>query len=269
MGRIVSIALATSLLLVPATGLAESSSELLELRQGIESLNESQSVILERLKSLEALMKQGFRPSQAPAQEAGLVLRGSEDDPFTGGAEAQLILVEFSDYQCPYCRRHLKEILPQLKQEYLEGGKIKYVFRDFPLNSMHPHAIKAAEAAQCAGDQGKYWEMHERLFENARALGPIQLPDHAKGVGLDMTKFTECLDGGKYTDEVKQDMADGRAAGVSGTPTFFLAVTGDEPGTLKTLKRIVGAQSFDVFKEAIDEALSELSKGAVAKGEGG
>jgi protein-disulfide isomerase len=84
-----------------------------------------------------------------------------------------------------------------------------------------------------------------------------------------MTQFTECLDGGKYTDEVKQDVGDGRAAGVTGTPTFFLAVAGDEPGTLKTLKRIVGAQPFDVFKAAIDEALSELSKGAVAKGEGG
>jgi protein-disulfide isomerase len=269
MGRIALITLAASLLLVPGSGLAQNNSELLELRKGIESLKESQTAILERLKALEALMKQGLRPSQAPAQEAGLVLRGAEDDPFTGGAEAELVLIEFSDYQCPYCRRHFKEILPQLKREYLEGGKVKYVFRDFPLDSMHPHAAKAAEAANCAGDQGKYWEMHQRLFENARALGPVQLPDHAKAVGLDMTQFTECLDGGKYTDEVKQDVADGRAAGVTGTPTFFLAVAGDEPGTLKTLKRIVGAQPFDVFKAAIDEALSELSKGAVAKGEGG
>ena len=97
----------------------------------------------------------------------------------------------------------------------------------------------------------------------------MQLPDHAKAVGLDIAKFTECLNGGKYTDEVKQDMADGRAAGITGTPTFFLAVAGDDPGTLKTLKRIVGAQPFDTFKTSIDEALSDLSNGTVAKGEGG
>lgn len=177
------------------------------------------------------------------------------------------MLVEFSDYQCPFCGRHFKDVLPELKREYLADCKIKYIFRDFPLDSMHPHAIKAAEAAQCAGDQGKYWEMHERLFESARALGPVQLPDHAKAVGLDITEFTDCLNRGKYTDEVKHDMADGRAAGVSGTPTFFLAVAGDKSGTLKTLKRIVGVQPFDTFKTAIDEALSDLS--TVAKGEGG
>jgi protein-disulfide isomerase len=267
MRRILLMTVAVMLLL-PGNALAQSDSELSDLLKGIESLKESQGAIIDRLNSLEALMKQGLRPGQA-AQEAGLVLRGAEDDPFLGNSKADLVLVEFSDYQCPFCRRHFKEILPELKREYLSEGKIKYVYRDFPLDSMHPHAIKAAEAAQCAGDQGKYWEMHERLFENARALGPVQLPDHAKAVGLDIAKFTECLDSGKYTEEVKQDMADARAAGVTGTPTFFLAVTGDEPGTLKTLKRIVGAQPFDTFKSAIDQALSEPSDGTIAKGEGG
>jgi protein-disulfide isomerase len=257
------------LLLAPGSSHAQSSSDLSELRKGMESLKQNQDAMLERLKAIEELMKQNLRPGQPAAQEAGLVLRGADDDPFIGSAEAKLILLEFSDYQCPFCRRHFKDVLPELKREYLEGNKIKYIFRDFPLDSMHPHAIKAAEAAQCAGDQDKYWEMHAQLFDNARALGPVQLPDHAKAVGLDTAKFTECLNGGKYTDEVKQDMADGRAAGITGTPTFFLAVAGDEPGTLKTLKRIVGAQPFDTFKTAIDDALSDLSNGTVAKGDGG
>ncbi len=107
--------------------------------------------------------------------------------------------------------------------------------------------------------------MHDLLFQNTRKLGAAQLPGYAKSLGLDMTAFGQCLESGKHEAEVRQDMADGRAAGVRGTPTFFLAVAGDEPGTLKTLSRIRGAHPFATFKQAIDAALAKIEKEPAAK----
>ena len=121
-----------------------------------------------------------------------------------------------------------------------------------------------AEAANCAGEQGKYWEMRDQFFEHARALSPDALPRHAAAVGLDMALFANCLASGRYSAEVRQDYTDGFAAGVTGTPTFFLAVAGDEPGTVRTLTRILGAQPYSVFKGAIDEALAGLAKNGQA-----
>ena len=130
--------------------------------------------------------------------------------------------------------------------------------RDFPLESIHRDAFKAAEAAHCAGEQGKYWEMHHRLFANQRALGAAQLPEHAKAVGLDGGKFKECLDSGKYGARIRKDLADGNRAGVRGTPTFFIGITDSkDPNTIKGLTMIRGAQGFSGFQATLDDLLSK------------
>ena len=100
--------------------------------------------------------------------------------------------------------------MPQIEREYIKTGKLKYVARDFPLESIHPLAFKAAEAAHCAGEQGKYWEMHSRLFENQRALSLKDLPQHAQALGLDAPKFQQCLESGKYASRIRKDLADGQ-----------------------------------------------------------
>ncbi len=138
----------------------------------------------------------------------------------------------------------------------MKTGKLRYVVRDFPLESIHPQALKAAEAAHCAGDQGKYWEMFERLFANQRALGATDLRAHAAGVGLDVAKFQECLDAGKHAATVRRNLADGQKAGVRGTPTFFLGVMEGTTGKVNVLRVIRGAQQFVGFKAAIDAALA-------------
>lgn len=126
---------------------------------------------------------------------------------------------------------------------------------DFPLESIHRSAFKAAEAAHCAGDQGKYWEMHDRLFAHQRQLEPW-LP-HAKAIDLDVTAFETCLNSGKYTENVRQDMREGRKGGTTGTPSFILATTDpDDPSKVKGLTFIRGAQPFSRFKTAIDQALA-------------
>lgn len=128
--------------------------------------------------------------------------------------------------------------------------------RDFPLESIHPHAFKAAEAAHCAADQGKYWEMHDRLFAHQRNLTAGELPGHATALGLDLPKFRQCLESGRHTAQVRRDLTDGETAGVRGTPTFFLGVMEASGSTVKVVRVIRGAQPFSAFKATIDAVLA-------------
>ena len=128
--------------------------------------------------------------------------------------------------------------------------------RDFPLEQIHPQAFKAAEATRCAADQGKFWEMHYRLFANQRNLNPADLPGHAQAVGLDVPAFQSCLDSNKHAELVRAHLADGQKAGITGTPTFFLGVLGPD-SQLKVSRTIRGAQPFSAFKSAIDAALAQ------------
>jgi protein-disulfide isomerase len=132
---------------------------------------------------------------------------------------------------------------------------VRYVFRDFPLDQIHPQARKAAEAAHCAGEQGKYWEMHDVLFANQQALQPPQLSEHARTLGLDGARFDQCLTSGKHAARVSQGFTDGQAAGVQGTPGFVVAKT--RPGNSVEGALVVGAQPVDVFRRLIDQLLAE------------
>ena len=163
-------------------------------------------------------------------------------------------MIEFSDYQCPFCSRYARDVLPQIRTDYVDTGKIKYVFRDLPL-SFHKQAFKAAEAAHCAGAQGKFWEMHDTLFQNQSALAPEQLATHAKTVGVDDAQFQQCLDSGKFAADINKDIADAGAAGITGTPTFLVGVIQPGDGRVKVVKKLVGAKPYAEFKAAIDAAL--------------
>jgi protein-disulfide isomerase len=143
-----------------------------------------------------------------------------------GDPNAPVTIVEYSDYQCPFCQRHFAQVLPQL-QQYIDEGKVKYVFKDFPLTQIHPQAPKAAEAARCAGDQEAYWEMHDKLFANQQAWsGQANAVDLFKGyaeeLGLDAPAFAACLDGNKYQAVVEANLMEGVNFGVRGTPGFFI-----------------------------------------------
>src|SRR5262249_15732301 len=152
-----------------------------------------------------------------------------------------------TDYECPFCSRHFRETQPHIEKDYINTGKVKYVLRDFPLEAIHSNAFKAAEAANCAGEQEKYWEMHDRLFANQNALSLNRLPEYAQALGLDLPKFRQCLDGGKYAAKVRKDLADAQKAGTTGTPTFFIGLTNQNSSEVKTVRKIVGAQSYTAF----------------------
>jgi protein-disulfide isomerase len=164
-------------------------------------------------------------------------------------------VIEFSDYQCPFCGRYSKDTYAQIENDYVETGKIKYVFRDLPL-PFHNQAFKAAEAAHCAGEQGKFWEMHDLLFHNQTALTPEQLPAYAKDLGLSEGPFQQCLDTARFAADIKKDIADAGTVGVSGTPTFLIGVVQPGDGRVKVVKKLVGAKPYAEFKAAFDSLLT-------------
>jgi protein-disulfide isomerase len=163
------------------------------------------------------------------------------DGPAWGPAGASVTIVEFSDFQCPYCAR-VKPALKRVRETY--GDRVRFVFRDFPLVQIHPQAAKAAEAAACASDQGKFWELHDRIFDNQARLQVTDLKQHAAELGLDAAKFGECLDSGRHAADWQADLNEASGYGVTGTPAFFI-----------NGRMLVGAQPYEAFAQVIEDEL--------------
>jgi protein-disulfide isomerase len=179
------------------------------------------------------------------------------DAPFLGKEDAPVAVVEFGDYECPYCRRHFNKTLPLLLEDYVDDGKVRYIVREFPIEVLHENAFKASEAALCARDQGKYWEMHDELFRNQNDLKRADLTTHAETIGLDTAAFDDCLDGEKYVEQIKLDQRQGAEVGVRGTPYFFLGFTDpSDPTKIKVTRILKGAYPYEAFQETIELLLS-------------
>ncbi len=188
----------------------------------------------------------GMAPSGPGSDDGSGVLQGQDGgDYFMGSPDAPVTMIEYSDFQCPYCGRFVSETFPQIEQNYIDTGEAKLIFKQFPL-PFHSNAQSAAEAAECAGEQGKFWEMHDKLFGNQASLGRDSYIAWAGQLGLNVAAFQDCIDSSRYSAQIAADMQDGQSAGVSGTPSFVIN------GAL-----VVGAQPYSVFQQAIDQALSE------------
>ncbi len=183
-------------------------------------------------------------PTPTAAEDNGDVSKlspVSSSDYIRGNKNAKVTLIVVSDFQCPYCQRH-ESTVSQILEAY--PNDVRVVWRNFPLTSIHPYAQKAAEAAECAGEQGKFWEMHDKMFENQSALDDTSLKSYAKSLGLNTSKFDSCLSSGKYTEKVNKQAQEAQLAGISGTPGTFVN------GTL-----VKGAYPLETFKGIIDELL--------------
>ena len=177
----------------------------------------------------------------------------ADDDPVMGDEDAPVTIIEFSDFQCPYCGKFFSDTLPSIEKYYVNTGKAKLVFRDFPL-PIHPNAESAALAAECAHEQGQFWAYHDYLFSNQADLSDANYKKWAEDLGLDTAKFNDCLDSKKYLSEVQADMADGQSYGVAGTPAFFI-----------NGKMVNGAQPYEMFQQEIDAALSAAGGSSVVE----
>jgi protein-disulfide isomerase len=223
------------------------------IRADLERVREELAAMRAELRSLRELLQRLAAPPQAAARVAATVTTG--DNPSLGRRDAPVTIVEFSDYQCPFCRQFVSTTLPAIKSAYVDSGKVRYVFRDFPIDHIHPYARKASEAARCAGDQGKYWQMHDLLFQNQQSLAPDQLPGLGSKLGLDATAFNACLSSSKYAGAIQQNYGDGSAAGVRGTPSFVIGRT--RPDDRVEGVPVVGARPLTEFRQEIDRLLSE------------
>ncbi len=200
-----------------------------------QKLRDNMSKTLEDLKAKHKVVV-ALEPPELPRIEV------EAKGPARGPANAPVTIVEFSDFQCPYCGREVP-VIERVMKEY--DGKVRLVFRHYPLD-FHPFAQKAAEAAACAQEQGKFWELHDKMFGNQTKLAVEDLKGYAKSVGLDPSKFDKCLDSGEKKAMVEEDQKAGSAAGVNGTPAFFIN------GLF-----INGAQPYEQIKQAVDRELKK------------
>ena len=215
----------------------------------------SEEILDEALAKLELKILQNQLPTKQPTVTAPVKI-SADNDPIIGNADAPITIIEFSDFQCPFCARFHTQTLPSILEEYVEQGKVKLVFRDFPIQSIHPNALPASVAAECANEQGKFKEMHDILFEKQNEWNKLETSNtlstfsqYASNMQLNQDEFDSCLTSGKYIEEIKNDLNDGREYGVSGTPGFF--VGNDQIGYVE----LKGAQPFDSFKKVIDAQL--------------
>ena len=215
--------------------------------------NVSQEELQEAISKLELRMLQEKLPSEQPT---GPVRISADNDPIIGNPDAEITIIEFSDFQCPFCARFHIQTLPAIMDEYIEKGTVKLVFRDFPIQSIHPNAVPASVAAECANEQGKFKQMHDILFErqnqwsNLETIYAMELfNQYASEIQLEQEQFSSCLSTAKYVKEIQNDLNDGRTYGITGTPGFFI---GNEQIGFTELK---GAQPFESFKKVIDRQL--------------
>lgn len=233
---------------------AQSTSNVEALRKEVEALKASQAEMQKSLEEIREFLKAatGGRFGRPSLVDMSLDITGA---PANGPANAPVTIVEISDYHCPFCRRHVQQTQPQLYSEYVQTGKARHVFLHYPIEQLHPDAYKSHEAASCAADQGKFWELHAKLFE-APVKTNDQLAAMAQSAGLDTTAFRACLDSGKHAEAVRKSVARIQQLGVAGTPMFLIG-TPSGSGAVKVRKVIEGAQPFTAFKTAIDALLAE------------
>jgi protein-disulfide isomerase len=245
----VGLALAIVALAAATTGWFISKRQIDSLRRDLESLRDSQ-------RQLAAGVLQGRKDPAGPVGQSIDV----SNAPARGRADAVVTLVEFSDYECPFCIRHFQQTMPRIDEHYIQPGKIRYVFRDFPIDSNHPQAIRAHEAARCALEQEKFWDLHNRLFSAPGTHESAALEERAKEAGLNVGAFRACLASGRTTASVRETEGIAESLGATGTPWFFVGLRDLKTNRVRVLRPIGGALPYEQFAAALDQALKQAEE---------
>ena len=217
----------------------------------------SDTISQEELENAIAKLELKILEKQLPTNQPTLPLKiSSENNPVIGNPDAPITIIEFSDFQCPFCAKFHMQTLPTIMDEYINKGTVKLVFRDFPIQSIHPNAVPASIAAECANEQGEFEQMYHMLFEKQKEWSNLETAyaitafnQYASELQLNEEKFDSCIKNVKYIEEVQKDLNEGRTYGVTGTPGFFI---GNEKIGFVELK---GAQPFESFKKVINSQL--------------
>lgn len=253
--RAIKISIAVSCFLNIGPALAKTSDELKALQQEIQGLQQGQVQIQKDLAEIKKLLE---KPTRAAAAKPAFKPTDLElgDVSQRGVNDAPVTLIEYSDYQCPYCKRHATSVMPSLIKSYVDTGKLRFIMREYPITNLHTRAVAASEAALCAGDQDQYWAMHDSLFDDQKANADENFKQNAASIGLDASAFAECMSSNKFAERIKADQAEGQNLGISGTPSFVVGLTDpDDPSKVHLTRFIRGAQSLQAFTAVIDELL--------------
>jgi protein-disulfide isomerase len=228
------------------------------LKKQIQDLQQGQQQILQELKELRQLIQATVNaaPAGRPAQILSINVYGES---FKGSNSARAAIIEYSDFECPYCGQYSREVYARILESYVKTGKIRYYFRDLPL-PIHSNAVKAALAARCAGEQGKFWEMHDSLFADQSSLSEKDLLGRASTLGLNQVKFSECFSSNKYADSIRKSKVGAERMGITGTPAFAIGIIEPNGEVVKVSQMFLGAQSYEDFKSALDELLSSQTQ---------
>jgi protein-disulfide isomerase len=165
-----------------------------------------------------------------------------------------VVLLEFADYECPFCGHYARDVIPRIEAEFVESARVMYAFMHFPIEAIHPLALKAGEAAECAGRQGQFWQMHRRLFADVSAIVSAELPRHAAELELDEATFTECLASGATSSAIRRDRSEGERLGITGTPTTFIGERHPD-GLIRLTRRFQGSVPYELVQAEILDAL--------------
>jgi protein-disulfide isomerase len=229
------------------------------LKREVAQLRAQQAQMQRDLQAIMQLLQQLARPQQGAQPEvAGLVgaMVPTAGEPLLGSPSAKIMVAEISDYHCPFCRRNVLQTFPQLEAEFIRSGRAIYTFIDYPIAQLHPDAAKSHAAAACAGEQGKFWEMHRSLFATPPVKDVAGLTAKAKEVGLDTQAFSACLTGGKHDGPIQASVQRMEQLGIQGTPMTVIGLTPAPGQPMKVVKYIYGAQPYTAFKQAIEEVLA-------------
>ena len=202
------------------------------------------------LDRIEKQPRAGSRPATPKIASAS-----TKDRPTIGNPEASVTVVEFTDYQCPFCSRFERSTFKQLKKNYIDTGKVRWVVLDMPL-SFHKDALFASQAAHCANEQDKFWEIRELFFQNQKRLQPEHIAEYAKQVDIQTEAFNQCINSNRYQEAIERDIEEAQKQRITGTPTFIVGFS--TPDVIKG-KRIVGAQHYKVFSSEIEALLKKKS----------
>lgn len=272
--RIVGFSLLRRLFFVLAAGsafsvvemaLAEDDNQFELIQSELQALQQGQTAVQQELTEIKQMLMALQKPDSGQAEAAkppsepplpmAMTVTGS---PYLGHDDAPVVLIEFTDYQCPFCRRHFEQTHPRLITEFVDTGKLKIVLKEFPLQKLHPLAPRAAMAAQCAGDQQQYWPMHDLLFQNQTGVSMADLEAYATSLKLDTPRFLTCMEQGRPAPQIRADFELGVSAGVRGTPFFYIGPLDETTPDVVTVERYLhGAHPYETFQQVIEGFLAQ------------
>jgi protein-disulfide isomerase len=247
--RSLSILALSVLATMSATASQPDKDELTTLKDQVAQLNAQQQQILASLDELKKMMKGPGQPALKPPPTMSVA-----GELYKGEPAAKVAIIEYADFQCPFCRRFESQVYPNIRDSYIRTGKLKYFHRDMPL-VFHQGAMPAARAVHCASEQGKFWEMHDSLLGDTASLSPADIDERAGKLGINVSELDKCIASDRFADIIQRGISEASAMQISGTPTFIIGTLDANGNVMSVKKTVVGASPFEAFKAAIDPLL--------------